>query len=164
MIFNDLPKTFGIYKFTNKINGRIYIGKSNNLRYRIKHHLRKSANQVIDRAIKKYGLDNFDIEIIDTFENIDYTELLALETSYIEYFESLVGQNGYNICLFGLNNTGCKVSNETKYKISIAHFGKKLSQEHRRKISLSSLGRKASEETKIKISISRLGDKNPNKS
>jgi len=62
-----------------------------------------------------------------------------------------------------LNNTGCKVSNETKYKISIAHFGKKLSQEHRRKISLSSLGRKASEETKIKISISRLGDKNPNK-
>jgi len=61
MIFNDLPKTFGIYKFTNKINGRIYIGKSNNLRYRIKHHLRKSANQVIDRAIKKYGLDNLNI-------------------------------------------------------------------------------------------------------
>jgi hypothetical protein len=82
---------------------------------------------------------------------------------YIEYFESLVGQKGYNICLFGLDNTGRKVSNETKYKISIAHIGKKLSQEHRRKISLGGLGRRASEETKMKISISHLGAKNPNK-
>jgi excinuclease UvrABC nuclease subunit len=52
MLLNDLPKTFGIYKFTNKINGRIYIGKSNNLWYRIRRHLRKSSNQVIDKAIK----------------------------------------------------------------------------------------------------------------
>lgn len=56
----------GIYKITNKVNGKIYIGQSINLNRRISEHKRyKDPNQIIDQAIKKYGKDNFTFDIIE---------------------------------------------------------------------------------------------------
>ena len=54
-----------IYKITNKINNKIYIGQSINYEKRIKEHIyarkneKKHLNQIIDIAIKKYGKENF---------------------------------------------------------------------------------------------------------
>ena len=61
----------GIYKFTNKINGKSYIGQSQDLETRYKTHLRnfnkESAsmyNGLFYRAIRKYGIENFNYEIL----------------------------------------------------------------------------------------------------
>ena len=46
----------GIYKFTNKINGKVYIGQSNNIERRFNDHLYYENNKdmVFHRALKKY--------------------------------------------------------------------------------------------------------------
>lgn len=54
----------GIYKFTNLINGKIYIGQSVDIDRRLKEHKRRDE-QRIDKAIKKYGFENFNFEIIE---------------------------------------------------------------------------------------------------
>lgn len=59
----------GIYKITNKINGKFYIGSSKDLVRRRKNHfrlLKKGINHsvLLQRAVNKYGLDNFVFEIL----------------------------------------------------------------------------------------------------
>lgn len=125
MTLSEIPKKPGIYKLTNKINKKIYIGKSVNLHSRISTHKSARPKYYIDFAIKKYGFENFDIEIIHYYENpMDNTELIALETACIEAYNSLV-PNGYNIMLFGNSNAGIKRSEETKRRLSLAKMGNK---------------------------------------
>lgn len=59
----------GIYKITNKINGKFYIGSSKDLVRRRKDHfrlLKKGINHsvLLQRAVNKYGLDNFVFEVL----------------------------------------------------------------------------------------------------
>ena len=139
MQYFSIPKKAGIYMLICLLNGKIYIGKANNLFRRIKEHFFLSSDQVIDRAIKKYGKENFTIFIIDEFETIDNIELLALEVAYIEYFDSTNPKIGYNICKFSFDRSGLKHSEETKQKMSKnstrANLGKRFSEEHRQQIS-----------------------------
>ena len=86
-----------IYKITNKLNNKNYIGQSNNPMERWKQH-KWSALQAIDKgksaihdALREVGIDNFSFEIIGWFK--DYNEK---EKYYIKYYNSLV-PNGYNI-------------------------------------------------------------------
>lgn len=61
----------GIYKYTNKINGKIYIGLSNDIQRRKNEHLTKAnANDKVyfHQAIRKYGINNFDFEVLETFD------------------------------------------------------------------------------------------------
>lgn len=90
-----------IYKVTNLINGKIYIGQTcNTLEYRKSQHERdcKRWNRNIvyfHRAMVKYGFDNFKWEVIDeseTQEGID-----ELERKYIELYDSTNRECGYNI-------------------------------------------------------------------
>lgn len=61
----------GVYKITNLINGKFYIGSSRRLSQREKEHnynLRKSgSNTIIKSAVLKYGYENFKFEILDEF-------------------------------------------------------------------------------------------------
>ena len=63
--------SIGIYKYENKINGKIYIGLSTNIENRYKQHLYDAEHleerrcSGIDYAIKKYGIENFDFQIIE---------------------------------------------------------------------------------------------------
>ena len=90
-------ETYYIYKFTNKKNNMNYIGQSVNPEKRKMEHLygRKKGNiPYFDRVLKKYGIEQFDFEIIDkanTQEEID-----KLEKEYILKYNSLK-PNGYNI-------------------------------------------------------------------
>ena len=88
-----------IYKITNLINNKIYIGQSVNMKHRWEQHVSSSKHNpknVIDRAIKKYGEENFSIEKIETVEN--YNER---EKYWIQKFNSINPSIGYNVAVGG---------------------------------------------------------------
>lgn len=86
-----------IYKIENKVNGKIYIGKSSDITARFAAHRRGSeeANptKVLYKALKKYGLDNFIFEIIETTDSENWIER---EIYHINNLKSMV-PNGYNM-------------------------------------------------------------------
>lgn len=86
----------GIYKITNKVNNKSYIGSSNNIKRRWKQHinlLNKGEHHSIklQRAWNKYGQDNFKFEIL---EECDVEKLLYLEQFYIDKYKAYF--EGYN--------------------------------------------------------------------
>lgn len=97
-----------IYKITNKINNKCYIGQTRqNVQDRwYQHRGHKSTNNaelrmVIKRAIHKYGVENFNFEVIEECPE----ELLnEREIYWISYFDSY--RNGYNSTLGGGGSLG----------------------------------------------------------
>ena len=116
-----------IYKITNLINKKLYIGQTiyDRIEKRIanyKKEINSNTKRPIINAMRKYGIDNFKFEIVE--DNIISKIVLdEKERYYIQYYQSLVSQNGYNIELGG-NGPG-KHSEETKRKISEAQLGEK---------------------------------------
>lgn len=109
-----------IYKISNNINNKIYIGQTTKtLKKRWSDHYWGNRT-VISKAIRKYGRENFNIEIIDKANSLD--ELNLLEQKYIKEFNSL-SPNGYNLDTGGKNRN---LSEETKLKISLSKKGKKV--------------------------------------
>lgn len=113
-----------IYCYTNKINGKKYIGQTVNPEQRFKSH--KSAafnpkdpeyNSIIHKAFRKYGYNNFTYEILAEAEKIE--ELNGLEIYYIAHYNTQT-PNGYNIEPGGLNASKPKTE-ETKNKLMKAH-------------------------------------------
>ena len=96
-----------IYKITNTINGKSYIGQTiQNVKERFYQHCATKcskvvSNMAIHRAIKKYGKSNFTVEVI---EEIDSTNLNDRERYWIKYYNSY--NNGYNSTKGGQD--GCK--------------------------------------------------------
>ena len=92
-----------IYKITNKINGKVYIGQTiRPVEYRFNRHMNDALNNILDthfaRAIRKYGVDAFIIETLE--DGIDSSdELNKKEIEYIEKYDSYY--NGYNSTLGG---------------------------------------------------------------
>ena len=93
-----------IYKITNLLNNNIYIGQE--LQY---HPDYFGSGLLIKRAIKKYGIKNFNKEIIETCES--RTELDDKEIYWISHYNS-IAPNGYNICKGG--NGGDTFSNNPR--------------------------------------------------
>ena len=83
----------GIYKITNVINGKIYIGQSINILNRWIQHRCSNDNMPIHRAMRKYGVDNFILEIL---EECDRTELDEREIYWIGYYDGYNDINCYN--------------------------------------------------------------------
>lgn len=92
-----------IYKYTNKINNKIYIGQTKNMKIRHREHTRKIRNFPFSRAIQKYGMHNFNLEILK--QNINnQCSLNLLEFYYIEKYESHISTGkGYNVAYGGSN-------------------------------------------------------------
>lgn len=96
----------GIYKIQNKINGKIYIGQSNDIKRRFSEHKRSNNNRIIvDQAIKKYGAENFSYDIV---EECSIDQLNEKETYWIKYYQSNI--IGYN-CNLGGNQQSIGESN-----------------------------------------------------
>lgn len=125
-----------IYKITNTINNKIYIGQVYNktIYDRFARHI-KEANPnhpiLLDRAIYKYGKDNFTIEQID--EATSLQELNEKEKYWISFYNSTNKNIGYNLTLGGNggNTYLAKTEDELniiKSKISKANFGKNNGQ------------------------------------
>ncbi len=111
-----------VYKITNQKNGKIYIGISTNSAKRrwTEHKSRFNLGErdhKLYQAMKKYGIENFDYEVIHETDNSK--ELSFLESQYIEKFDSF--NNGYNMTCGDV-----VVSDETKQKLSKIFKGRKV--------------------------------------
>ena len=99
-----------VYKITNLVNGKIYIGiTEKTVEERFKEHLRFARRGDKDyplyRAIRKYGEENFSVEIVDdTAKTRD--ELRKLEVYYISLYGANVCGKGYNQSPGGETNGG----------------------------------------------------------
>lgn len=90
-----------IYKATNKINGKSYIGQTvqtlnqrkSRHKYAVEHNEQKYSK--FYAAIKKYGWDNFEWEILEENNSWSYEDLDNKEKYYIQFFDTL--NNGYNL-------------------------------------------------------------------
>lgn len=93
-----------IYKITNKINNKVYIGQTiTTVEHRWKGHLQAWKGnrhcQALYDAFDKYGIDNF---IVETIEKCDIEELDDREKYWIQYYDSY--NNGYNLTVGGDGN------------------------------------------------------------
>ena len=151
-----------IYKATNKVNNKSYIGQTiYTIENRKLNHITKSngySKLAIHRAIRKYGEENFEWEVIDdTAKNVD--ELNLLEQKYIKEYDTF-GKGGYNMTEGGWNATH---STETKYKIA---RGVLLTREKTGRINQYTIAKDNGEvyadskETRMKKSESHKGIKN----
>ena len=117
-----------IYKVTNKINGKIYIGQTTRpLNQRMSEHLANGRTSYFDRALRKYGIQSFDVDVIDNAETKE--ELNEKEKYYIEFFNCKV-PNGYNLTDGGEGQLGVRRFGEDN-----SHWGKKHSKETKNKLS-----------------------------
>lgn len=117
----DLSICFFIYKITNLINNKIYIGQSTvSLKNKLKSYL-KSGKTEIYKEIEIFGLHNFLFEILDfcTMENIDEKEIY-----YIKFFNSNNDNIGYNHTNGGKGIVGLEFTEDHKKNISKAMKGK----------------------------------------
>ena len=130
-----------VYKITNTTNKDFYIGATTRtINNRFAEHkykaLRRNSNSALHKAMRKFGVENFDIEVLEVCENA------------FELEEDLIND------LNPAYNTGCAGEHNGRY-------GKITSEETKRKISLANkgnqprLGVKLSEESKMKISKSQ---------
>ena len=141
-----------VYKITNQINGKIYVGQTSfSIEKRWREHV-VSKKSLISKAVRKYGEESFSIECLEKCSSVE--ELNQKEIHYIALLKSTQRDVGYNVEFGGLHSP---MTNETKQKLSIAHQGKKLSKEHKDRIGLSCSGKKRSEETKTLMSQSFKG-------
>lgn len=132
LINNNNNDYYGIiYKAKNKVNGKVYIGQTSvSLKARMDSH-RSAADAgrgyVFQRAIKKYGFENFEWEEIDSAKDKD--ELCEKEIYWIEFYNSFIrnkDSNGYNMTKGGEGWSGVDHSGEKN-----SMFGKKHSDESR---------------------------------
>lgn len=158
-----------IYKITNKVNGKVYIGA----------HKTKDINDgymgsgdLIKAAINKYGVGNFEKIILHNFDNSE--DMFAKEASIVNA-GFIKSKNTYNVKEGGFggwqyvhsaywttekrskSQMGRTVTQETRCKISKLHKGKTVSQETKDKISKSTKGKVFSEETLKKMSEAKKG-------
>lgn len=171
----------GIYKITNIINNKCYVGSSVNITGRWYQHktelkFNKHHSIKLQRSYNKHGVDNFKYEII---EECDIETLIIREQYYIDLFGCY--KNGYNSVMsascpmLGMSHSketkeilrqksvgnknmlNKKHTEETKDKIRKKLKGVSLSDETKSKMSKSRKGRIVSDETKLKLSKSHTG-------
>lgn len=102
---------FYIYLYTNLINNKKYVGQTNNFQRRINEHKSCSFNpksinynDILHCAIRKYGYNNFSIEILETIIDAkDYNIVNEREVYWIKEQKSLITEWGYNILDGGKN-------------------------------------------------------------
>lgn len=114
-----------IYLITNNITGGRYVGQTNNLQKRWRAHVRSNRHVPLYYAFKKYGIENFKLEVLE--RTLDLTKLDDLEIKHISSQRSFIDWNegGYNLTTGGYANR--TVSEETRRKLHVANFkgGKK---------------------------------------
>lgn len=115
---------YTIYKVKNKINGKIYIGFTNDFKRRKKDHLTEATKKennlsAFHKAIRKYGEHNFEWEIIYQSKDLYHTKN-EMENYFILENNSFVGltrSNGYNLTLGGDGSHGRECKEDTKEKM-----------------------------------------------
>lgn len=169
-----------IYKTTNLINGKQYVGKdkNNNPNY-------IGSGSDLKLAIKKYGKENFKKEIIEYCNNIKY--LIEREEYWLKYYNAMDNPEFYNKTNKAFGNSGMSEEHKSniskglkkriwnpewglsigKARIGIKHkkhtkgnkhgnYGKQKSEEHKNNMSVSRKGKPHSQEWKLAIKNNRI--------
>ena len=136
-----------IYKVTNNINDKVYIGQTTGTLHKrqLKHESgsRKRKPPIhFHRALKKHSIEAFTWKILDYCN--DKIELNDMEYHYIMQFDSY--KNGYNQTLGWEGSCGRICKDSTKEKISKTKTGIPLSKDHKAKLSKMRRGVKKSPE------------------
>lgn len=140
---------YKLYKITNKVNGKLYVGITKlELSDRWAKHLKdsKSPCYPLHRAIKKYDPVNFSIELLTesddraAISNLEEPTILSLGTR----------KNGYNVAIGGYGGNLGPAAN-TKRKETIANFSPEKKEFISKKLSKALTGSERSTETKQKM-------------
>lgn len=122
-----------IYKITNKLNNKIYIGKTiNSIQYRWDQHVsaafankdKDEYNFLLHKAIRKYGTSAFEIEAVEEVEN---EKLSERESYWISFYNSCIleeNTNGYNMTYGGEGSL--KINRQEIYNLWAEGFGSKF--------------------------------------
>lgn len=137
-----MKKICGIYKITNTINGKMYIGQSVDIEKRISSHFcnRTTPTTNLHKDIKLYGSDNFVWSVIC---EVPKQTLDIYESNYIKYYNTIDDTFGYN-------------------KTSGGVFGFLFNEEIKKEMSRKRKGAKLSTDACENIRKAKLGEKNPN--
>ena len=145
-------KTYCIYKITNLINNKGYVGMTSDYERRMNEHCNAHMNlRGIKGAIFKYGVDNFTFDILQ--DNLTFEESQIRERYNIWLHETF-GPLGYNLTSGGGGVSDYHHTKETKNKISFSTTGEKSSW----------FGRRHTKETRLKMCKNHAdvsGEKNP---
>jgi group I intron endonuclease len=153
---------FTLYQYTNRVNGKRYIGVTNNPIRRFAEHAKgRGCARLFNAAVKKYGIEIFDYKVMALFGDVSaaaYHEQAAIRKL------GTLAPEGYNLTA-GAPCTiyGGSFSAETRAKISAALIGKSVSAETRAKLSAAQKGNKhllgyvPTAETRVKISAANRG-------
>jgi group I intron endonuclease len=106
----------GIYKITNKVNGKVYVGQALDIKHRFNRHRNdafdpqnRQYNSALYQAIRKYGFENFVFEIL---EECTPNQLDEREIYYIAKLQAF-GTNGYNLTPGGRSAARVVVDDKT---------------------------------------------------
>jgi group I intron endonuclease len=122
-----------IYKITNKINGKVYIGQTTRALHErwVGHcHHKHKKRSAVGEAIKVYGKENFTIEEIAQASTRE--ELDQLEIKYIAQLNSLA-PNGYNLKTGG--SSGYRYTKESRQRMRESKLGTHASEDTKQKMS-----------------------------
>lgn len=156
---------FFVYLITNKVNGKKYVGKTNNPRARWRAHCGTAtrggpAVKIVHKAIAKYGVENFSFEVIGEYA----TEQESLDAEMVAIVAHNSRAHGYNMTDGGDGVSGLIYTEEVRARMSASHMGKvsgrkgtPTSDETRARMRDSHLGKTLPEEHKRKIGASSIG-------
>lgn len=154
----------GIYKIKNKLNGKVYIGSSNDIKRRWSYHKwtlskGKHHSKHLQRSYNKNGADSFSYKVIELVEKED--DLLDRENYYFKLIKPYKNTKGYNVS---------KIAGRTVYEDKSDHprYGQTFSKEQRKRMSDSvrewyknngnpNLGAVRSKETRQRMSLAKKG-------
>lgn len=175
-----------IYKITNKINNKIYIGKTeNSIQHRFQEHIKTSRKSCSYRshlysAMREYGVDNFSIELVESCDE----RLDERERYWIKFYQSQNPDIGYNIHEGGRGGRTfvetppqmtqkqidalrvgwyLPASEKQKQTVKSLMTGRTVSEKTREKLRSANIGKVVSNETREKLSKIRKGKKLPPK-
>jgi len=157
-------KIIGIYCIENIVNGKKYIGRTNDLNRRFRAHVRllknnKHDNEHLQLAWNKYGEGNFKFYLL---QECPEEQLNVLEFELIEEFNTINRSIGYNKTKGGDGILGFRHSEKTKIQLSEISSKQIHSKETRLKIGKGNKGKHVTKETceKLSLSIRNVSRKN----
>lgn len=126
----------GIYKITNNLNGKAYVGQSKHIKRRWREHLGGAEDSVISKAINKYGAENFSFGVVEkcVIKDLDKREIyyISKHNTFKHGYNMTVGGDGvkgvgkvlsYDVIPYIINDLRTdapSIELSEKYKVSVS--------------------------------------------